>query len=151
MEEFEKQINLFFEELGKNKAMVLSTSLNDKVTSRMMSFVIIDNCFYFQTDRSFRKYGQIKNNPNVSLCIDNIQIEGVCSQLGHPSDNSQFCAIYEKCYKWSYEHYSGLKDERLFMIKPNYIQKWIYEDSQPFVERFYIEEKMYEKIKYTAN
>lgn len=57
--------------------MVLSTSLNDVVTSRMMSVVLINKKIYFQTDRTFRKYRQLKENPRVSLCVDNMQIDRV--------------------------------------------------------------------------
>lgn len=64
--------------------MVLSTSYQDKVTSRMMSVIIFDGEFYFQTDKNFRKYNQIKNNPNVLLCCDNISVEGICTELGKP-------------------------------------------------------------------
>ncbi|MFQ7174659.1 MAG: pyridoxamine 5'-phosphate oxidase family protein [Thomasclavelia ramosa] len=48
----------------------------------MMSIVVLNKKIYFQTDRTFRKYKQIKENPQVSLCIDNIQMEGYCEQVG---------------------------------------------------------------------
>ena len=79
--EFTKAYENFYKELGESKKMVLSTSLNDVVTSRMMSVVVIDKKIYFQTDKTFRKYNQLKENPRVSLCIDNIQIEGYCKQV----------------------------------------------------------------------
>ena len=71
--------------------MVLSTSENDIVSSRMMSVILMDGTFYFQTDCTFRKYRQISSNRNVALCIDNIQIEGICEELGHRPDNEDFC------------------------------------------------------------
>lgn len=85
----------FYKELGESKKMVLSTSLNDVVTSRMMSIVVLNKKIYFQTDRTFRKYKQIKENPQVSLCIDNIQMEGYCEQVGIPSDNAEFVDVYK--------------------------------------------------------
>ncbi len=75
MENFNCKVKEFFDGFGTGKKMVLSTSHNDIVTSRMMSIVLIEGVFYFQTDITFRKYEQIKNNPKVSLCIDNMQIE----------------------------------------------------------------------------
>ena len=54
----------FYKELGESKKMVLSTSLNDVVTSRMMSIVVLNKKIYFQTDRTFRKYKQI--NPKTT-------------------------------------------------------------------------------------
>lgn len=148
MEEFNNQYEMLLKQLGKGKTMVLSTAFNDKVTSRMMSIIITDGLFYFQTDRTFRKYEQIHKNPNVSLCSDNIQIEGICTEIGHPVDNALFCKLYQEYFRNSYEHYSELQDERLFAIKPGYIQKWIYENTEPFVESFDFEKNSYEKQHY---
>lgn len=75
MDEFEVKRQAFFNQMDNHKSMALSTSLNNKVTSRMMSIVIIENKLYFQTDITFCKYKQIKYNPKVALCADNIQIE----------------------------------------------------------------------------
>ncbi len=81
---FEEERRKFFAELGESKDMVLSTSADDKVTSRMMSVLIFDGCFYFQTDINFRKCSQILKNPNVALCTDNISVEGICTKIGKP-------------------------------------------------------------------
>lgn len=146
--QWEEVYEKFCENFGCSKKMVLSTSWEDKVTSRMMSIIRIRDCFYFQTDKNFRKYQQIQHNPNVSLCIDTIQIEGICKEAGSPSDNSEFCELYKTYFKSSYERYSGLSDERLFIITPVYMQKWIYENQEPFVEVYDLKKKMYEKIPY---
>lgn len=60
--------------LDDGKIMVLATSCHDLVTARNMSCIIIKNKIYFQTDKTFLKYKQIIENPNVALCVDNIQI-----------------------------------------------------------------------------
>ena len=77
----------------------------------MMSIVVLNKKIYFQTDRTFRKYKQIKENPQVSLCIDNIQMEGYCEQVGIPSDNAEFVDVYKKHFLNSYTRYSCLKNE----------------------------------------
>lgn len=87
MNNFSKKLSDFLDEFGKGRKLVLSTADNNKVTSRMMSIVQINGSFYFQTDKTFRKYQQINNNPFVALCIDNMQIEGVCKEIGHPIEN----------------------------------------------------------------
>ena len=74
---FDEKYNNFFDEFGKGKAMVLSSSENNIVSSRMMSVVQANGLFYFQTDKTFRKYSQLIANPQVALCINNIQIEGI--------------------------------------------------------------------------
>lgn len=146
--EFDSECRELFCQMDNYKLMVLSTSLNDKVTSRMMSIVIIENKFYFQTDVTFRKYEQIQRNPNAALCADNIQIEGICREIGRPQDNAEFCELYSKHFSASYELYSRLKNERLFAVSPTYIQRWIYEEGRPFVEIFDFQNKVYDKKAY---
>ena len=145
---FEEQYAKFWRELGKSKLMVLSTSLNDVVTSRTMSFVVLDRKLYFQTDKIFRKYNQLKGNPNVSLCIDNIQIEGQCSEMGKPIENADFCAVYKECFTGSFNRYSSLENERLFAVTPTFIERWHYMDNVPYMETFDIENKKYSLKKY---
>ena len=146
MNDFESKCRALFESIGDHKTMVLSTSLHDKVTSRTMSVVLIDREFYFQTDLSFRKYRQIRENPNVALCTDNIQVEGICAEMGFPHDCPEFCGIYKRYFSAAYDMYSGLESERLFAVKPTYIQKWIYEAGNPFVESFDFVKGVYQKI-----
>lgn len=134
MDSFEFKKAEIFSNFGESKNMVLSTSYQDKVTSRMMSVIIFDGEFYFQTDKNFRKYHQIKNNANVSLCCDNISVEGVCTEIGKPLDNQKFIELYENHYNYSYRQYSSLDNERLFKVIPTYIQMWMYENSKPYIE-----------------
>ena len=128
--------------------MVLSTSKDNKVSSRMMSIIQINGQFYFQTDVTMKKYHQLKFNKNVALCIDNIQIEGVCEEKCHPLDNNLFCNIFQKCFKGSFDAYSSLKNERLFVVKPLFVERWIYSDSIPYIEIFDIENEQYSYKKY---
>ena len=96
---FEEKYAMFWQKFGTGKKMVLSTALENKVTSRMMSIIALDGRLYFQTDRNFRKYAQLKGNPNVALCIDNIQLEGHCEEIGHPFENTYFCKSYSSVLK----------------------------------------------------
>lgn len=150
MNTFSQKYGAFLSEFGKGRKMVLSTSENDRVSSRMMSVVQIDGAFYFQTDMTFKKYRQIVSNRNVALCIDNIQIEGICKELGHPSQFAAFCDVFQECFKGSYDAYSSLKNERVFSIEPVYIERWIYEDSVPYIEAFDVTAKEYKSSRYTG-
>lgn len=145
---FSEEYKRFWKEFGKSKVMVLSTSLNNFVTSRMMSIVVIDEKLFFQTDKTFRKYEQLKGNNNVALCIDNIQIEGKCEEIGHPLDNAGFSIIYKACFSDSYSNYTALKNERLFMVTPTFIEKWLYIEGVPYIERYDLENKKYILEKY---
>lgn len=116
--------------------MVLSTSADGKVTSRMMSILILSRAFYFQTDQTMRKFHQLQKNPNAALCFDNVQIEGICALIGRPCDNKEFSARYRQAYSHSYSLYSGLENERLIRLTPTFIKRWIYIDGIPFEECF---------------
>ena len=63
-----------FEILDKKKHIVLATCLNDEPTARTVSYIILDNKIYFQTDIKFDKCMQIEENNNVALCLNNYQI-----------------------------------------------------------------------------
>ena len=148
MSEFRDKYESFLAEFEKGKTMVLSSFDNGKVSSRMMSVVCISGAFYFQTDRTFRKYRQLIGNPQAALCIDNIQIEGVCRALGHPLDNPSFCRVFEECFSGSFRAYSALANERLFVLEPEYVQRWVYRNNVPFIEVFDIKKQEYEISEY---
>ena len=90
-----------------------------------------------------RKYDQLISNLNVALCSENIEIEGICSLVGHPLHNEEFSKAYKKSFIGSFNRYSSLSNERLFSIKPYFIERWIYIDGVPFIETFRIEEEEY--------
>ncbi len=125
--------NEIYNIIGEKAFLVLSTSYKDRVTSRTMSFILIDKKFYFQTDNSFLKFEQIKNNPNVSLCMDNIQIEGVAKILGHPfqEKNKEFLKHYKNSFLSSFNNYSSLDREVVISIDPIFITLWKYEENKP--------------------
>ncbi len=125
--------NEIYNNIGEKAFLVLSTSYKDRVTSRTMSFLVIDKKFYFQTDDTFLKFEQIKNNPNVSLCINNIQIEGVAKILGHPfqETNKQFLEHYKNSFLSSFKNYSALDREVVISIEPVFITLWKYEGNKP--------------------
>ena len=150
MTAFHNNYNTFLSDFGKGRKMVLSTSENNKVSSRMMSVVQIDGIFYFQTDLTLNKYRQISANPNVALCIDNIQIEGICKETGHPLDNKLFCNAFKECFKGSYDAYTSLKNERLFAVKPTFVERWIYKDNIPYIETFDMGTNEYKLTKYSG-
>ena len=148
MSRFREKYESFLAEFAKGKTMVLSSFDNGKVSSRMMSVVCISGAFYFQTDRTFRKYKQLIGNPQAALCIDNIQIEGVCRALGHPMDNPLFCRVFEECFPGSFRAYSSLENERLFVLEPEHVQRWVYKNGVPFIEVFDIKEQKHEITEY---
>lgn len=100
----------------------------------MMSIVRIGEHLYFQTGRNFRKYGQLEANPACALCIDNIQIEGVCENIGRPADHPDFMACFRQCFPSSFPMYSLMEDERLFCFTPSLVERYVYKNGSPFLE-----------------
>ncbi|WP_050637202.1 pyridoxamine 5'-phosphate oxidase family protein [Candidatus Stoquefichus sp. SB1] len=137
-----------YQQIGDHAKIVLATSYQDKVSVRTMSFVIMNGLFYFQTDNTFRKYQDIKGNENVGLCLDNIQIEGICKEIGHPLDHPNFCNLFKKYFLSSYQAYSHLKNERLFIVEPTFIQRWNYVDGKPIIEQLNIHQKQFIQKEY---
>ena len=108
MEDFQAKWAAFWKKFGSGRKMVLSTSANNRVTSRMMSMVQKDGILYFQTDKTFLKYQQLQENHNVALCMDNIQIEGICNEIGHPLEKEEFISLYKEYFPSSFRKYSSL-------------------------------------------
>lgn len=146
--EYKEAYKNFYKELGESKKMVLSISLNDIVTSRMMSIIVLNEKLYFQTDRTFRKYRQLKANSNVSLCVDNIQIEGHCEEIGRPFENAEFTNAYKRCFPSSYTRYTSLENERLFEVIPIFIERWMYIKGVPYMEFFDVTNSNYSLKQY---
>lgn len=119
-----------FMQLGNSKVMVLATSCEDKVTARNMSCIMLNHKIYFQTDYLFLKTQQIYKNPNVALCVDNIQIEGTAKVKGHPDEDPEFSEGYKKYYRNSYDTYSHLKNQIVIEVEPTLITLWKYSDNR---------------------
>lgn len=145
---FSEKYSDLMDQFGISKKMVLSTAENNIVSSRMMSVIQINGKLYFQTDKTFRKYRQIAQNPNVSLCIDNIQIEGRCKEIGRPLENNEFLQKFQRCFPDSYKRYSLLENEVLFEMTPTYIERWVYIDSVPFIEIYDVSNEEYRLDEY---
>ena len=141
--EFAAAYTKFWQELGPARKMVLATALAEKVTARMMSVVVLEEKLYFQTDITFRKYQQIRSNPHVALCADNIQIEGYCQEEGIPACHAAFSSAFQAHFPGSYQRYSALQHERVFSVTPTFIERWLYIDGKPHIETFAIESALY--------
>ena len=145
---FSEKYSDLMDQFETSKKMVLSTAEKNIVSSRMMSVIQINGKLYFQTDKTFRKYRQIVQNPNVSLCIDNIQIEGRCKEIGRPLENNEFLQKFQRCFPDSYKRYSLLENEVLFEMTPTYIERWVYIDSVPFIEIYDVSNEEYRLDEY---
>ncbi|NBJ64367.1 pyridoxamine 5'-phosphate oxidase family protein [bacterium c-19] len=123
---FEAAVQKMFEMLGNSKIMALATSKNDHVFVRNVSCVFYDNKIYFKTDKNFRKTKQLLENPQVAICWDGIQVEGIAVNKGLvvEEEGRRFEQAYRK-YLWgSYNAYSHEDSEIIIEITPKFVEIW---------------------------
>lgn len=142
---FISRVNELFERIGEHKIMYLATCVDNRVTSRAMSFIIYNQKLYFQTDKTSLKYEQITKNPNVSVCIDNIQIEGPLDD-----NNKFFSQKYKEYFSGSFDKYSSMKNEVLMEVTPTHIELWNYDEGCPYQEFLDFNNQLYEKNYYNC-
>ena len=139
----------FFEKTGAAAHMVLATAGNNsRVSARTMSVVRLGDRFYFQIDGDSRKAAQLRENPRAALCLGNLQIEGVCREIGRPQEHKAFCAAYRAAFPSTFDRYTHLECERLWEFAPDFAKKWIYEGGEPFEEILDPASGILEKKKY---
>lgn len=148
MDLFNEKYDELLNTIGTHKNMVLSTCANGEITSRMMSVIQINGKFYFQTDIVSGKAMQIMANEKVSLCFDNVSINGNAIIMGKANDSETFCKLFKEYYPSAYELYTNRATEVLFEITPKYVQRWLYEDNKPYIEKFDVEKCKYNSIAY---
>lgn len=123
---FEKAVELMFEKLGDWKIMALASSVNDYVMVRNVSCLFHDHKVYFKTDKNFRKTQQLFQNPNVAMCWNGVQIEGIAENKGLVTEepDHRFETGYKK-YLWgSYNKYSHEDTEILIEVQPKFVEVW---------------------------
>ena len=123
---FETAVERMFEILGNSKIMALASSVNDYVMVRNVSCLFYDEKIYFKTDKNFRKTKQIMENPQVAMCFNGIQVEGIAKNKGLVVDEPgrRFEEGYKK-YLWeSYNKYSHTETEILIEVSPKFVEIW---------------------------
>ena len=128
MQEYNEAKKILFERIGESSKMVLATSVNNIVSARTVSVLCINGLFYFQTDRSMDKAREIVTNPNVALCLKEIQIKGLCRDIGKPKSdkNKFFIERFKELFPSAYAKYSHLDNEAVFEVKPTLAKTWQY-------------------------
>lgn len=142
-----EKTDLFWKTVGSRGVMILSTSAGNMVSSRPVSVAVFEGRFYFQTDESYLKYRQLAENPNAALCCKNFSIQGVCRDIGKPSENAAFIRAMKRHYPDAVRRYSELPGERAMEFTPTLAYRWIYKGMQPYRELWSFAENSYVKEK----
>ena len=106
--------------LNKNKLISFATAYNGRIKSRIVDYYNIGLQIGFITWKNTAKIEHIKNNPIVSLCIENLHIEGKARLRGHPSlaENRTFMKFYKKRHPTPYNNFIEMENTTLVMIEP---------------------------------
>ena len=149
---FQQKTEALFARMGEHQVMCLATGSEGRVTARSMSVILVGEKLYFQTDRRMTKYRQLSAEPRAALCWQNVQLEGVCRELGHPllAENQFFAERYQRHFASSYQKYSAMPDERLFEFSPTLISVWDYENGLPYQEFFDFAAQQYRRADYSC-
>ena len=146
---FEDGKALLFRKLGDWKIMALASSVNDYVMVRNVSCLFYDDKIYFKTDKNFRKTQQLFKNPQVALCTDGVQVEGIAKNLGLVvnEEGRRFEKLYKK-YLWqSYNAYSHEESEILIEVTPKFVEIWDEDENRYAFQTFIDFDKQTVKIK----
>ncbi len=106
--------------LNGKKAIVVATSSNNHVTARTVSFVNNGLHIFFWSYGNHTKCKQIKENPKIALCRDNLQVEGIANLQGSilSPDNEDYLRDFQKKFPKDYERYVNEPDMILVNVKP---------------------------------
>lgn len=72
---------------------------------------------YIQTDLTFEKIKNIKENTNVAINCGAYTFKGIAKLLGKPTDNQMFVEKLKAKHLKTYEHYTKLPNEVLIEIE----------------------------------
>jgi hypothetical protein len=138
-QEFIKDLeNLGSEDIGSERG-IIATSKDDHVTARRMRLLSNGLNLYGWTHQNSRKSEQINSNPKVSVVVEYIQIDGVGSVKGHPTDEPEFLDLirmklphrYEKLVK----NWSARSEVVVIEVLPKRIALFKYPDPAAGIER----------------
>lgn len=132
--DFQVELENIMKQLGDSGIIVLATSLEDIPTARSISYVVVDGKICFQTESTMEKAIQMKQNPNVALCQNNIAIKGTARCRGRilSEENAVIMELYKKRHRSSYDKYSHMEKGVLYEITPDFITVWTYIEGEPY-------------------
>ncbi|WP_080797452.1 pyridoxamine 5'-phosphate oxidase family protein [Arabiibacter massiliensis] len=125
----------FFGELAGSEVLVLSTSLDDEVTSRPVSPLVMDGRIVVRTSRSSTKARQMEGNPRVAGCVGASYFTGRARLLGGVDDPAVAAvqSAYAARFEGAFSDEDGFveTDEAFYEIEVATLHRWEYEDGEP--------------------
>jgi general stress protein 26 len=113
--------------LDTHRDIVLATSVDNRVTARTVSFANKELDIYFLSWEHNKKIMHLKSNPNIALCLKNLQIEGIAEVLGNAFEEkfNDIADLFRIKFspRW-YDTFSHIKEMVLVKIIPKKITKF---------------------------
>lgn len=130
--EFEQIENKIIDTLERTMVCTLATANSDgAVSASQMSLVSNGMTVYIQTDKTFEKVQNIKENENVAInCGGGIYFKGKARLVGHPRNNEIFIEKIKRKHPKTYEHYTNLPNEVLIEVSLTECRIWGIDDGK---------------------
>jgi hypothetical protein len=147
--DYDKRLNEVFSSLGKASEIVLSTSAQNRVTSRIVTCACNREEILFLSWGHHTKCKQISTNPCVALCHKNLQIEGRAEILGDPfsSANKVYADRFREKQPTIFENFSKLPGMILVRINLTSITAWTHDAQGHRIVHFDLEKRKYQSVR----
>lgn len=122
--------------LKEHHLMSLATSLDDRVTVRTVTYASQGLNIYFLSCGYHTKCVQIQGNPNVALCIGNVQVEGNAKILGNPlaGKNQVAAEIYRQQLPEVFANFAPNPEMVLVKVKPTLFATFVKNPERNYLE-----------------
>lgn len=122
---YEQSIEKILNLLTNTKFGTLATAnKNGEVSASQVCIVNDGLIVYVQTDKSFEKIENIKQNPNVAINCGAFYFKGKAQIVGHPSTNKKFIEKIKQKHPETYQNYTNLENEVLVEITLTEAKIW---------------------------
>jgi len=129
--------------LDSHHVIVLATSFDDRVTARTVTYASKGLEVYFLSWGHHKKCVQIRGNPRVALCRDNLTMEGSAEILGNPLDekNKEYAEIYRNKLPRDFEGFARIPGFAIVKVTPTFVVSWVRIENRFFLEHLDLENK----------
>lgn len=122
--DYEEMQEKIIAKIADRRDIVLATCDKKRVTARTIYCISDKFDIYFLTSKAYLKYKQIEKNSNVALCFDNVQIEGIAENLGHPSQVDNESIMKKAETHKQFMEFVKYKNTVLIKIKITRVEMW---------------------------
>ena len=108
-------------------AIIATANKNGDVSASKVTIVNDGLDIYFQTDSSFEKARNIRENKKIAINFGATYAKGIAEIIGKPTENEMFINKIKQKNNHTYNDYSRLENEVLIRVTLTEIRIWKYE------------------------